>query len=113
MVNCWVSWKPFPVSENGGHLDAPIGPGVYEVRHMGTGELIAFGESAKVAHDLSKLLRPAAPWGRLLGRKNPVHRPSDLEYRTCAAASAHEAKIVAEQLRGRREAFLRRHTAWA
>ena len=113
MVNCWASWKPFPVSENGGHIDAPIGPGVYEVRHMGTGELIAFDESAHMAHDLSKLLRPTAPWGRLLGRKGLVHRPSDLEYRTCAAATAYEAKIVAEQLRGRREAFWRRHTAWA
>lgn len=113
MVNCWASWKAFPVSENGGHIDAPIGPGVFEVRHTETGELIAFGESGRVAHDLSKLLRPAAPWGRLLGRKSPAHRPGDLEYRTCAAATAYEAKMVAGQLRGRREAFWRRHTASA
>jgi hypothetical protein len=108
MISCWVAWKPFPVSENGGHLDAPIGPGVYEVRHTGTGELIAFGESAQVAHDLSKLVRPSAPWSRLLGRKSPAHRPIDLEYRTCAVATAHEARVVAEQLRGRRGAFWRR-----
>src|SRR5256885_191014 len=43
MVSCWAAWKPFPISENGGHVDAPIGPGVYEVRHMGTGALGAFG----------------------------------------------------------------------
>ncbi len=113
MVSCWATWKPFPVSENGGHIDAPIGPGVYEVRHTGTGELVAFGESAKVAHDLSQLLRPAAPWGRLLGRRSVVYSPADLEYRTCTAATASEAKIMAEQLRGRREVFWRRRAAWA
>jgi hypothetical protein len=111
MINCWVAWKPFPNSQNGGHLDAPIGPGVYEVRHMGTGELVAFGDSRKVAHDLSKLLQPAAPWTRLLGRKGFDHQATDLEYRTCAATTAHEARNVADQLRGRREAFWRRHNA--
>jgi hypothetical protein len=57
------------------------------------------------------LTRPSAPWSRLLGRKGVAHHPRDLEYRTCAAASAYEAKIVAEQLRGRRQVFWRR--AWA
>src|SRR5207302_855761 len=99
MVSGWAAWKPFPSSETGGHIDAPIGPGVFEVRHMATGELIAFGESARVAHDLTKLLRPSAPWNRLLGRKGVGHHPRDLEYRTCAAVSAYEAKIIAEQLR--------------
>src|SRR4029079_9164267 len=113
MVSCWATWKPFPISEAGGHLDAPIGPGVYEVRHTGTGELIAFGESGGVARDLSKLLRPAAPWARLFGRRGLEHSPIDLESRTCTAASPYEAKVVAEQLRGRRSAFWRRHAAWA
>lgn len=114
MVSCWAAWKPFPNSANGGHLDAPIGPGVYEVRHMSTGEVVAFGDSGKVAHDLTKLLRPAAPWSRLLGRKGLAHRPIDLEYRTCTATTISEARNVAAQLRGRREAFWRRHTAaWA
>jgi hypothetical protein len=112
MVSCWASWKPFPVSENGGHIDAPIGPGVYEVRHTGTGELIAFGESAKVALDLSTLLQPPGSWSRLFGRKGLEHSPIDLEYRTCTAASPAEARIAAEQMRTRREAFWRSRGGW-
>ncbi len=33
MIQGLSSWKRFPDVGTGGHLDAPVGPGVYEVRH--------------------------------------------------------------------------------
>jgi hypothetical protein len=113
MVSAWAAWKPFPNSENGEHIDAPIGPGVYEVRHTGTGELIAFGHAQSVARALGGIVRRPASWTRFFGRGAAAHRWSELEYRTWAAGSAYEAKIAAEQLRGRRQVYWRRRAAWA
>ena len=36
-------------------VEAPIGPGVYEVRHADTGELIAFGHAGSVADAIGEL----------------------------------------------------------
>mgnify|MGYP003457602997 CR=1 FL=1 len=112
MVSSWGLFRPFPNQESGGHIEAPIGPGVYEVRHAETGELIAFGPAASVAQALSQLLpRPASGLRALFARKPLAHRSGDLEYRTCSASSAGEAKSAAERLLGRREAFWRRRLA--
>lgn len=112
MVSSWVDWKPFPNPDNGGHIDAPIGPGVFEVRHTGTGEQIAFAHSPNVAQSLAIFLpRPASGLRLLFARKRPQYRSDELEYRTCAATSVEEARAMAERLRGRREAFMRRRSA--
>jgi len=55
MVQTWSSWKRFPDVESGGHVEAPIGPGVYEVRHTHTGRVVAFGPAGNVAQALSEL----------------------------------------------------------
>ncbi len=33
MMQTWSGWKRFPDVKSGDHIEAPIGPGVYEVRH--------------------------------------------------------------------------------
>ena len=55
MVQTWSSWKRFPDAHSGEHVEAPIGPGVYEVRHTMTGRVVAFGHSANVANALGDL----------------------------------------------------------
>ena len=55
MVQTWSGWKRFPDAHSGGHVEAPIGPGVYEVRHAMTGQVIAFGPAGNVAQALSEL----------------------------------------------------------
>jgi hypothetical protein len=95
----------------GDSVEAPIGPGVYEVRHTMTGRVMAFGHAGNVANALSdlKFNGSVGPLARLFGRKPVASRVSDLEYRTCATASKAEAKAAATRLMGlRQNAFRRR-----
>ena len=55
MVQTWSSWKRFPDAQIGDHVEAPIGPGVYEVRHTMTGRVVAFGHAGNVANAISDL----------------------------------------------------------
>jgi len=55
MIQTWNSWKRFPDVRTGGQLDAPVGPGVYEVHHTLTGRVIAFGHTGDVANALNHL----------------------------------------------------------
>ncbi len=108
MVQTWSGWKRFPDAYNGGHVEAPIGPGVYEVRHTMTGRVIAFGHTGNVANSLSdlKVNGGVGMFARMFGRESLVSRVSDLEYRTCAAQTRAEAKTTANRLLGLRQ------TAW-
>ncbi len=110
MVQTWSSWKRFPDAQIGGHLEAPIGPGVYEVRHTMTGRVMAFGHAGNVANALTdlKLNDGAGPFARMFRRQPLVSRVSDLEYRTCAAATRAEAKTAASRLQGLRQTAWRR-----
>jgi hypothetical protein len=109
MMQSWSAWKRFPDAHSGGHVEAPIGPGVYEVRHSLTGRVVAFGPSGNVAQALSELKVNGglSPLARLFRREPLVPRVVDLEYRTCAATSRAEAKTAAHRLLGLRQ------TAWA
>ena len=96
-------------------MQAPIGPGVYEVRRISNGEVVAFEHTSNVARDLAAF-RPRAsrlPWARPFERSEEAVRASEFEYRTCSAATATEAKEMARHLLGRREIYLRRHYASA
>ncbi|HVY00602.1 MAG TPA: hypothetical protein VHA55_12525 [Pseudorhodoplanes sp.] len=113
MVSTWTAWKAFPDPRQGGQLEAPIGPGIYEVRDTANNAMIAFGASPSVARDLAKLM-PGSPRG-LLANLFGAARPAvieKLEYRTWPAATYAEARRNAERLRGRRDVFMRRRAAW-
>ena len=107
-MQTWSSWKRFPDAQSGDHVEAPIGPGVYEVRHTTTGRAIAFGHAGNVANALAdlKLNGGVGTFARLFKRQPLVSRVSDLEYRTCAATTRAEAKTAASRLLGLR------NTAW-
>ena len=109
MIGNWTSWKTFPSAARGESVEAPIGPGIYEVRNMATGDLVAFDAAANVARALSALRKkPSRGWAKLFGgRRNSAHG-SDLEYRTCAASSVNEAKMMVQALVGRRQVYWRR-----
>jgi hypothetical protein len=115
MAGFWTTWKHFPDSQRGELMQAPVSPGVYEVRRISNGEVVAFGAAGNVARDLSAF-RPKAsklPWARPFERSEAGAQASEFEYRTCSAATKDEAKDMARHLLGRREIALKRHFAWA
>jgi hypothetical protein len=105
MTRSWSSWKPFPDAGRGEHIEAPIGPGVYEVRRLHSGELVAFGHAASVAQVLASV--PARSrgrsWGALFGRGAAAADP--LEYRVCGVDTKAAAKSFAAGLRSRRHVY--------
>jgi hypothetical protein len=113
MATSWVEWKRFPNPQLGENVEAPIGPGVYEVRSSLTGELVAFGHASNVAQALAELLPgPSLSfWPMRLLRSGAAYPVGELEYRTCAARSVEEAKTIASRLSGRREAYMKRRAA--
>jgi hypothetical protein len=108
MMQTWSGWKRFPDVSSGDQVEAPVGPGVYEVRHTMTGRVVAFGHARNVASVIAELKvnGGVGPIARLLRQQPLMPRVADLEYRTCAAASRAEAKTTAQRLMGLRQ------TAW-
>ena len=109
MIRNWTSWKRLPNAERGEYVEAPIGPGIYEVRDVATGDLAAFDASTNVAHALAALRKPPSrPWSKLFGGDRQPVRGPELEYRTCAASSVSEARYMVQALAGRRQVYMRR-----
>lgn len=110
MVQSWSAWKRFPDARAGGVVEAPIGPGVYEVRHTMTGRVVAFGSTSNVANAISELKvnGGVSAFARFFGRQPLVPRTNDLEYRTYAAASRAEAKTAASRFQSLRQSAWRR-----
>lgn len=116
MGQVWSNWKRFPNALSGDFVEAPIGPGVYEVRHTNTGELIAFGHAGNVANAIAELkVDGGGAWARIFRRDNPTPEVDNLEYRTCAAATRADAKTTAHRLMGLRQTYWRRRMdlGWA
>ena len=82
-----------------------------------TGRVMAFGHSGDVAKTIAELTfdGDVNPFARLFRRQPLVSRVSDLEYRTCAAASRADAKTAAQRLLGLRQNAWRRRmeVGWA
>jgi hypothetical protein len=102
MISKWSEWKRYPRAERGENVEAPISPGIYEVRFAGTGALHSFGAVDNVAQALAILPLGQKSW---FGRRDTSDIP-DLEYRTCATSTKADAKAAAEGMIGRRETYL-------
>lgn len=105
MMTTWGEWKRYPRAARGDALEAPIGPGIYEVRNAVTGELYAFGAVDNLAEALSRVGWPSRSLKSLFFKRAPARLP-DLEYRTCATGTKAAARIAAERMIGRREAYM-------
>ena len=111
MVSPWTNWKRLPDPTLGESIEAPVGPGLYEVRRTSNGELAAFAPAANVAQAMAALRLHAQPvsWLSIVRSRQPR---DDYEYRTRATATKGEAKTVADSLRGRRNVYWRSRTGW-
>jgi len=102
MITTWSEWKRYPRPGRGDNIEAPITPGIYEVRVAATGGLYSFGAVDNVAQALAMLTVGQKSW---FGRRDASQLP-DLEYRTCATSTKADAKAAAERMIGRRETYL-------
>jgi hypothetical protein len=102
MITTWSEWKRYPRPGRGENIEAPITPGLYEVRFAGTGALHSFEAVDNVAQALSQLSIGSKSW---FSRRETTATP-DLEYRTCATSSKADAKAAAERMIGRRETYM-------
>lgn len=105
MIATWSEWKRYPRVVRGERLEAPIGPGIFEVRHVSSGALFAFAAADNLAEALSHLAFGSRSLMSWFGRRDPLTLP-DLEYRTFSTATRANAKIAAERVIGRREAYM-------
>jgi hypothetical protein len=102
MISKWSEWKRYPRVGKGENIEAPITPGIYEVRVAGSGALYSFGAVDNVAQALALLPVASKSW---FGRREPATLP-DLEYRTCATATKAAAKAAADRMIGRRDTYM-------
>jgi hypothetical protein len=102
MISTWSDWKRYPRPGRSENIEAPISPGIYEVRHANSGALFSFGAVDNVASALALLPASSKSW---FGRRDPRDLP-ELEYRTCATSNRADAKAAAERMIGRREAYM-------
>jgi hypothetical protein len=102
MISTWSEWKRYPRAGRGDNIEAPITPGIYEVRIAATGALHSFDAVDNVAQALSQLAVGSRSW---FARRDPAALP-DLEYRTCATSTKADAKSAAERMIGRRETYI-------
>ena len=78
-----MNGSDIPAPDAAENIEAPISPGLYEVRYAGTGALHSFEAVDNVAQALALLAVGSKSW---FSRREPAKRP-DLEYRTCATTS--------------------------
>lgn len=82
----WSAWRRFPDPRVQGYLEAPFGPGAYELRNRKTDEFVYVGASKTVAYRRTSLLPKSC--GGAGTRKNRCLRKyvaehlRDVEYRT-------------------------------
>src|SRR4029078_11560958 len=62
MISKWSEWKRYPRPGRGENIEAPITPGIYEVRVAGSGALHSFEAVDNVAQALAMLQVGSRSW---------------------------------------------------
>ena len=106
MIANWTEWKRYPRASRGENIEAPIGPGIFEVRHAMTGALFAFDAADNLAEALAKISAPPKSFISWFGRRDSAMLP-ELEYRTFSTTTRANARIAAARMIDRRETYLR------
>jgi len=97
----WTGWQTFPDPRQCAILHAPFGPGVYELRHRKTGELVLIGIGQNCSIRMCSLLPPPLGAGT---RNNSAKRDyvlenlPDIEYRCLACATRNAAAAIEKQM---------------
>ena len=103
MISTWSEWKRYPRAGRGENIEAPITPGIYEVRFAGTGALHSFGAVDNVAQALAQLSVGSKSWFGA-PRAGQSARSRIPHLRDVLAKA--DAKAAAERMIGRRETYM-------
>lgn len=106
MIANWTNWKHYPRAVRGESIEAPIGPGIFEVRIAQTGALFAFEATDNLAQALAKISAPPKSFISWFGRRDAAMLP-ELEYRTFSTTTRANARIAFERMVDRRETYIR------
>ena len=109
MSDRWTGWKSFPDDYHGEYIQAPMGPGLYDVCNAAPREQIAFGCTRNVAESLCEHLKPHGLRQWLSLRRARSYDTGELEYRTWPTASLADAKAAIASIRERHAAVMRRY----
>lgn len=106
MIANWTQWKSYPRATRGENIEAPVGPGLYEVRHAASGALFAFDAADNLAQALARIAAPPKSLASWFGKGAPAQLP-ELEYRTFPTSTRATARIAAARMIDRREIYMR------
>lgn len=106
MIANWTDWKNYPRAARGETIEAPIGPGIFEVRISQTGALFSFEAADNLAEALARISAPPKSFISWFGRRDAAMLP-ELEYRTFSTTTRANARIALERMIDRRETYLR------
>jgi hypothetical protein len=94
----WTSWRSFRDAKHGDYLEAPIGPGIYEIRRASDRESLKLACTTNIANALSVFCKPGKRRWRFLFRTVATYAPGELEYRFWSHVTPSEAKIALEEM---------------
>jgi hypothetical protein len=100
-MTSWSDWALFPDPRQRKYLNAPFGPGVYELRRADTKELVLRGMGRNCAYRMVSLLpEPLGQGTRRNSKKRAyvLEHLGHIEYRTYPCATESEAKAIEDQL---------------
>jgi len=106
MIPSWSDWKRYPRAGRGA-IEAPVGPGIYEIRNANDGSLFGFAATDNLAQALARVQIQPKRLSGWFGRRTQAPMP-ELEYRVCATATRADAKICAAHMINRRETWFSR-----
>jgi hypothetical protein len=101
MISTWSEWKRYPRAGRGENIEAPITPGIYEVRFAGTGALHSFEAVDNVAQALAQLAVGSKSWFAPRAASCPTSNTAPARPPRKA-----DAKAAAERMIGRRETYM-------
>lgn len=105
----WTRWRAFPDPTKGQYLNAPFGPGVYELRNVKANRKVLFGKGKHVARRLTSIL-PAPVGGGTRNntgkRQYVLAHLSDIQYRTLACPTPEAATAEENKLRANRAEYI-------
>lgn len=114
MTDRWTAWISYPDPYHGEYIQAPIGPGVYEICRASNREQLAFGCTQNVAESLSAFLKPGKVRRRFLFlRSRTRYANGELEYRIWPTPTLSDAKVALNSIREQRQMVWRRMSAAA